>query len=286
MLESMAVRPSTKKYYSILLKNFMAFALALGGFKSDDEMDACLVDYSDYLFFEGYPGSMGGKLLAAIMDELPHFSRSGQGRLPRFSRSLRAWGRLAPGRSRDPLPWLHVVGIVLTLIAWRAVDVALWVILAFTTYFRPSEMMSIKIKDLVYPTRTVSHFSIQLHPFEDQVSSKVGLFDDGVPLDGQNLPWLGNQLVYMVRKRPPHTPMFTKPYVEIKSLFEKACGKLQIKDQCLYRLRHGGASHDRATGARPLDAVKKRGRWAAGASVKRYEKSVRLQQVESELPAQ
>ena len=52
----------------------------------------------------------------------------------------------------------------------------------------------------------------------------------------------------------------------------------------MYRLRHGGASHDRATSSRTLDAIKKRGRWACDASLRRYEKAVRLQEVEAQIP--
>ena len=46
-----------------------------------------------------------------------------------------------------------------------------------------------------------------------------------------------------------------------------------------YQLRHTGASMDIATGDRQLQAVKKRGRWSADASVKRYEWSAHVTRV-------
>ena len=55
----------------------------------------------------------------------------------------------------------------------------------------------------------------------------------------------------------------------------------------LYQLRHGGGSHELATGRRELTALAKRGRWASIASLRRYEKGGRLTELVSRLtPAQ
>ena len=55
----------------------------------------------------------------------------------------------------------------------------------------------------------------------------------------------------------------------------------------LYQLRHGGASHELATGRREITALAKRGRWGSMASVRRYEKGGRLTELVSRLtPAQ
>ena len=116
-LEQKAVRETTRGYYAAILKRFMAFASRLGGHQNDDGLDALLVDFCDCQFFEGYPGSMGSKLQAALADEIPRYSKHGAGKLPRFYRALQAWNRLAPGETRDPLPWLHVVGLVATMVA-------------------------------------------------------------------------------------------------------------------------------------------------------------------------
>ena len=97
--------------------------------------------------------------------------------------------------------------------------------------------------------------------------------------------WLGKALAALARRRPPMELLFRFSYNEMKLQYEQACETLGILDQSLYRLRHGGASHDRATLQRSLEAVKKRGRWAADGSVRRYEKGVRLQQIEHQLPA-
>ncbi len=77
--------------------------------------------------------------------------------------------------------------------------------------------------------------------------------------------------------------LFVHPQIQIKSIFEEARSKLGIVDQFLHRLRHGGASHDRATHAGPFDVAKKRGRRASDESLKRCEMGVRLQVFEADL---
>ncbi len=283
-LEARAVRPATKKYYSSILRDFQAHAAPLGSMNTDDELDAHLTEYCDYLFFEGYPGSMGTKLWAAVMDEMPRFSRFGSDRLPRFGRTLQAWGRLAPGQTRDPLPRLHMLAVVFTLVRWRLPHMALWVLLTFVGYFRPSETMLIRVKDIIAPTISVSHYSVQLHSLEAGRPSKVGVFNDGVSLDAPAPVWLGRTLQGLGLHLLPHDRLFQFEYSELKSKFEEACLRIGIQDPCMYRLRHGGASHDRATNSRTLDAIKKRGRWACDASLRRYEKAVRLQEVEAQVP--
>ena len=74
--------------------------------------------------------------------------------------------------------------------------------------------------------------------------------------------------------------MFQFTYSELLTQFKLACVDLQIKDASLYRLRHGGASHDAAARLRTIAEIKRRGRWASDNSVRRYEKRTWLQSEE------
>ena len=47
--------------------------------------------------------------------------------------------------------------------------------------------------------------------------------------------------------------------------------------ECLYQLRHGGASHDKFIGKRSDLGIQRRGRWSAPSSLRRYEKHGRVQ---------
>ena len=74
--------------------------------------------------------------------------------------------------------------------------------------------------------------------------------------------------------------MFEFKYQELLKQFRAACEELGIRDPSLYRLRHGGASHDAAARLRSIAEIKRRGRWASDSSVRRYEKRTWLQSEE------
>ena len=56
-----------------------------------------------------------------------------------------------------------------------------------------------------------------------------------------------------------------------------------MKKTCVYQVRHGGASTDLVSGARPLLEVMSRGRWSTTTSLKRYAKAGKLQKIVNDL---
>ena len=281
-LEQRAVTPRTKQYYHPLLTKFWAFSKELGEVTSDELLDLHLTDFADHSYFEGQPASMGQKLRAAIADWHPRFSKHGRASLPRFGRALQGWSRLAPGRSRAPLPWLHLVLVCMVLLTGRLREEALFMLTVFACYFRPGEALKILCKDVLAPTPTCPQVAIQLHPEERGLPSKTGVFDDGVAVDPQYAPQLGKLLLQHAAGRDPDMPLFNLKYTHLRATLQDAFEILNLSDPSLYRLRHGGASFDRAMRFRSLPEVKKRGRWVSDASLRRYEKAVRVQKVEAE----
>ena len=75
------------------------------------EVDASLVQLVHYRFFSGYDSGDGSKALAAFMFVRPQFSKLGTHHLPRTSRALRGWKKLAPSHSRPPPPFDVVCGL-------------------------------------------------------------------------------------------------------------------------------------------------------------------------------
>ena len=96
----------------------------------------------------------------------------------------------------------------------------------------------------------------------------------------QGMEWLGPWLLKQARRRPPTEKLFKFDYGEMVMMFQEAMQEWGLKEPILYRMRHGGASHDIVHGKRHITAVKKRGRWSNDQSLKRYAKDVRLQKVE------
>ena len=84
-----------------------------------------------------------------------------------------------PGRSRPPPTWTQLWLIAGLLADHQLPEMAVWVLVCFTTYFLPSDIFTLRVGDLLSPTRTLSSHAPQLHPQELEKPSKVGLFDDG-----------------------------------------------------------------------------------------------------------
>ena len=177
----LAVGPQTRLAYDQSIHNFQTFAfrrvqrhLDLRGPAEVDSIDQLALAFSDLSFAEGRDSYVGERLFAAIVDRSPHFEPGGSWRLPLFFRARQAWKRKAPGQTRSPLP----LSATLAVAVWMAKQVgdaeALFVLTCFHTYFRPSEALSIQVKDVLAPPRAGESWGIRLHPPERGIPSKVG----------------------------------------------------------------------------------------------------------------
>ena len=290
ILRRLAVSTPVAWTYHAILVEFFAFA-SFWGLDQQPEiqlpeqaplLDLAASEFCDHMYMEGHPAYIGERLFAALQDSYTILNQAGSVKLPEFYRSRQAWRRRAPGRSRAPLSFTQVLLIVDWMLRRRLAGMAIWVLVCFTTYYRPSEVFSLCVGDLLRPTSRLPHHALQLHPAEAGVSSKARVFDDGVPLDAEMLSWLPAAMkkVLGLNRRDPAEPMFEFKYQELLKQFRAACEDLGIRDPSLYRLRHGGASHDAAARLRSIAEIKRRGRWASDNSVRRYEKRTWLQSEE------
>ena len=71
--------------------------------------------------------------------------------LPRSRMGLRGFQRLAPARSRLPLPWPVACLMIEWLIKMKRVQSAMATALTFACYTRPSETLRIRVQDTVPP---------------------------------------------------------------------------------------------------------------------------------------
>ena len=108
-----------------------------------------------------------------------------------------------------------------------------------------------------------------------------------IALDRPELAWMGAFLNVLVEERvaPLRLWRFTHHELSQDMLEAGRASGTHVLGLHLYKLRHGGASHDALTSFRPLMAIKKRGGWTTDASVRRYERSGRLQQELMKLPS-
>jgi hypothetical protein len=255
---------------------------------SSQDMDALLPSYFDHLYLNGAEAGEGAKLLSAIQ----HFMPAWKGNMPRSWRALAGWQKLAPSKTRAPMPWLALMLLVCGALrrGWNMMSVAM--ILQFVCYLRPSELIGIVPESLVPPGLLrhglKSSWALVLRPFEMGKAAKSGEYDESVMIDRPDLPWLDQYLAALSRKSPKTSvwPFTQAEYARNLTDLIKAENLEALKIDT-YSLRHGGVSTDSLEKRRTLIEIKRRGRWRADESVRRYEKaSIALKQLELLTPQQ
>ena len=135
------------------------------------------------------------------------------------------------------------------------------------------------------PTRETRHWALILGPMELGVANKSGQFDESVTLDWEELHWITPFFASAIGGRASG-PLWQFSQIEYLAKFRECLvltglDKLKFEP---YSLRHGGASFDRMTNRRTLDAIKRRGRWTSDSSLRRYERAATAQRVLTQLP--
>ncbi|CAK0905525.1 unnamed protein product, partial [Prorocentrum cordatum] len=287
VLESSHPSTPVRRDYCRRLDKFWEFGRSQGLFLANLKVcDDALCDFADLLFLDGEQVDAGTKLLAALEDH--DVQRFGKPSLPRFRRVLRAWHRKGPVGSRDPLPFRLLAGILGVLSLHGFHEEVLALALMLCCYLRPSELLTVVEGDLLEPVANagvaLACWSLLLRPFEREEPTKVGQFDDTLPLDSPDFPGLG-ALLAGLRGGGAEVWLFSFSQTQLLRRFQAACraaglGSLNLE---MHQLRHGGASRDFLMKTREIQAVKQRGRWANDRTLLRYMKAGRVQRLHKAL---
>lgn len=257
--------------------------------ESDEDVEEALVLYMTEAFMEGRPSDHGRKMFAAFQWQNPQYGRFGGRALPRVRMALQGWAKGSPPRHRLPMAWNEACAIAAELLRERQWEHAVCMLLMFDLYLRPGEAFSLTVGSAAPPVaegeRSTQNWAFSVRPYAEGIPAKAGAFDDGVVLDHPKRLFLGPLVGALRAKRPAHAKLFAT--VDARCFgksFRVAIARLRL-DLVLYQARHGGASADRAEGFRPLEEVRKRGRWRSEAGTRRYERHGKLQAKLAALPA-
>ena len=161
----------------------------------ESTLDTIFLVWAHEQFFEGEAADEGSKLLAAVMFCKYKGSKDVK-LLPRTRAALTGWRRLAPARSRLPLPW-PIAAMLITYLMEKKHGYAVATALAFAAYLRPSEVMRLRRCDLVPPVLGgqggARKLGIVLHSLELEISSKTGDFNESIVRDNPELARLRGQ---------------------------------------------------------------------------------------------
>ncbi|CAK0817860.1 unnamed protein product, partial [Prorocentrum cordatum] len=260
-LEANAVAERTHAMYAKRVADFESWADARGpGLTSAKLVDCALVDYLNQMWDEGADIGEATGTCAAWVKLRPSFSKRGPDKLVRTVKALQGFNRLDPGMTRPPLPLAFAALIAVELVGMNLVSMALAVMLMFSAYLRPIELLSLQVTDVLVPTKGIPCYAIHLHRAERGQPSKVGLYDETLLLDSSALPFLG-YLLDARRGAAAGPALFDFDYRSFNESFKTAAGAagLAALKPDLYQLRHGGPSHDILNRLRSKAEVKDRG---------------------------
>ena len=286
-LEISTVRGATADLYDTYLANFERWAGVSVRELGPKELDTYLLDYWEHLYFEGENHAEASKLLAALEYRYPQLKKGSAAAPTRARQALRGFRRLAPGRSRAPLPYVGLMAMVGTALRRDLKEVALALLICFIGYLRPSELVKLKGPQLVAPVAgsATQHWMLLLSPAEENIGSKTHEFDESVALDWDLIDELAPVLARLKTKAGQGKLWsFTQPQLaeHFRVLAEQS--GVSVLRPHPYCLRHGGASYDSLTKRRTPEQIKRQGRWKADASVSRYSKHARVANEATKLP--
>ncbi|CAE7713929.1 unnamed protein product [Symbiodinium sp. CCMP2592] len=255
-------------------------------------IDQALAEHLEDLYRDGEDLATVRYAVAAALFFKPELRSPAMTHLPKVKQGLAGWSKLCPPRSRLPIPYAVVALLALHALSLGLLEIAIYLLLTFSLYMRPSEGLRLRKKDVVRPSSRQTgfqHWSVVLHPLEVGVCSKTREFDECLQLD---LPYhqpLGPATYKLLRlhQKRGEEHIFTITLENVTQFLERAQIDLELKglgELQPYRLRHGGASHDFVGKLRDLASIQMRGRWRSQSSVRRYQKGGRLTQLMQTLP--
>jgi integrase len=257
-------------------------------------VDRLLSEKLDQLFHDGEDISMGQYLVAAIVFFNHSLKSQNMSALPRVRQCLKGWRKVAPQRSRLPVPWEVTCLLVETALSNQLCSIAIHLLLMFTLYLRPSEALRIRACDVIRPSRgrgaAFKLWGFVLHPEEVGIPSKTQDFDETLQLDLEYHKGIGEAINrYMIKNRiHGNQVILSHTNSDVNQFLEEQLTALNLQKlghMHAYRFRHGGASHDYVNKFRQLASVQQRGRWKSMNSTRRYQKGGRLAQIFQALPS-
>lgn len=196
--------------------------------------------------------------------------------LPNTKQALGGWKNQRPGSMRLPVPEEVVFDFVQYFVNENLLNMAMAILLQTHCYLRPSECLSLTRQHVCFPaTGRYSKWGLIIAPQELGVRTKTGHFEDSVVIgDHPETGWIaGLFAIFMRHVSGDLFPGLTLHQYETK--LAQAERVLLYPAKCVtpHVFRHTGPSNDFYHQRRDLNAIQKRGRWRAKASVRRYEKS-------------
>ncbi len=242
--------------------------------------DPILVDFIERRYDQQESREATVRVLYALLWASPHLGGVVRSCFPQAWASVQGWTRLSPPATRPPLPQQAAHATASKLLGFSQERAALGCVVRFETYCRVGEVLALRMFQIVAPDLRSKGAAgcptIVLNASELHMPSKTGEMDSSIAFDLQEHRWVGMPLVAPKNafQDKPMEHVVNVSYGVFLGLLERAVQELGISalQPTPHCFRHGGASHDRAAGRRPLQEVQRRGMWKVHSSGARYDK--------------
>lgn len=250
-LESRAIGAATSTQYMKELKEFLKYAGPRGmDLKEPTSVDETIVEYLNKMFAEGHQCYRGDRLIAAFLHHHPQYGKNGSLKLPRCWRAIKGFRKLTPGKTRKAMPLAVWAAVAVEMRRRAHPRMAVFLVLAISTYARPSELLRARVFSLVRPAPGVTTaWSMLLSP----APTKTGEYDTSVMLDSPwMVEWIGT-LLEVLKRGHPEDPLWDFDYAAYNKVFRDIVHSFQL-DLTPYQSRHSGPSIDRSRNYRSQQA--------------------------------
>ncbi len=213
-----------------------------------------LSEYTDELFFQGYPSPDGPKLIAALKRFFPVYRRGGSLSLSRAERARKGWSRHSLTRVRSPLPVQLLEALAGYMLHQGLTWAALSLIIGFITYLRPGELLTLSRKHLFarYRSAGLLHWPI--------IYRLVILEAPHRRLRPEQGLWMGLSSEQLTDRLRAATARLHLSHLGVE----------------WHNVRHGGASRDAVLKLLEVLDIRMRLRHSSLITVRRYERSAKL----------
>ena len=290
MLRVKRIKPKTLVAYANFVEQFLEWCkVSKRRNVCGQNADKHMAIYFNALFDDGEPMNTASYTLFGwiALRVIPHSPE--RDLMPLSRAALTAWRGACTSKMRVGLPPQVIYRFAAFCVSLNEHWAAAAVLLQYDLYARPSEILSVKGRDLVPPVPSMClHWGVIFGNADHDEVTKAGSSDDVVLANSPHRGY-AQKILQRFGKLFLHQdlPLFRGTLAQYESLFRKFSKQYKLKKSIFtpHCIRHSGPSFDAIHNHRTLAEIQSRGRWACQASVNRYKKPGRLLLEASKLPS-
>ena len=170
--------------------------------KTIPQVDAALEARIEDLFKRGENGFAGRCVLYGWLyynhSRVPGGAARPSDHFPLARGALHGWEKLEPNKTIDPAPWEASLALADWLLNKGELEAAMYIPLAFDSYWRPSEGLALVREHILRPAKAIakkySRWGICFCPQEELKTTKTNVQDDSVLIGVAGREWVADVL--------------------------------------------------------------------------------------------